>query len=275
MEPTPTRPPRPATPSPPPRRRRPARCRCAASAGSSPPHRLAARRSSPRSSSPRPSSRWPRRSCSAPSSTTRCPQQDLRLLVWLVARHGRRRRRDLRARRRPDLDLAPTVGQQVMHRLRTDVFTPPAAPVDRLLHPHPHRRGAVPHHQRHRRHAVRRHLDRDVDRRRTSPPPSPPRRHGRAVLAALAGLAGRAAAGDLPDPPGRADAPRRSPRSAQRELADLNVTIEEGLSISGVQLSKTHGHRRRAGRPLHRVVGPPDRPGAALRARRPLADGRR
>ena len=27
----------------------------------------------------------------------------------------------------------------------------------------------------------------------------------------------------------------------QRELADLNVTIEEGLSISGVQLSKTMG----------------------------------
>ena len=27
----------------------------------------------------------------------------------------------------------------------------------------------------------------------------------------------------------------------QRELADLNVTVEEGLSISGVQLSKTMG----------------------------------
>ena len=60
----------------------------------------------------------------------------------------------------------------------------------------------------------------------------------------------------------------------QRELADLNVTIEEGLSISGVQLVPDHGHRARAGRPLHRVVGTADRPGAALPARRALADGR-
>ena len=50
----------------------------------------------------------------------------------------------------------------------------------------------------------------------------------------------RAAAGDLADPPGRADAPRRSPPQRQRELADLNVTVEEGLSISGVQLQPDH-----------------------------------
>ena len=32
--------------------------------------------------------------------------------------------------------LSTTVGQRVMHGLRTAVFTPPAAPVARLLHPH-------------------------------------------------------------------------------------------------------------------------------------------
>ena len=110
--------------------------------------------------------------------------------------------------------ISTTVGQRVMHRLRTDVFTPPAPAVGRLLHPHPHRRGAVPDHQRHRRHAVRGHLDRDVDRLE----PHHRRRHrgrdGRAVLAAVAGLAGRAAAGDLPDPPGRPDAPDDHRRSA-------------------------------------------------------------
>ena len=61
----------------------------------------------------------------------------------------------------------------------------------------------------------------------------------------------------------------------QRELADLNVTVEEGLSISGIQLSKTMGAGPAADRPVHRVLGPADRPGAALVAGRPLADGAR
>ena len=130
-------------------------------------------------------------------------------------RHGRRRRRDRRARRRPDLDLH--VGRPAGHapaahrRLR-----PPAAPVDRLLHPHPHRRGAVADHQRHRRHAVRRHLDRDLDRLQPDHRGRHAGRDARAVLAALAGLAGRAAAGDLPDPPGRPHAPRDHRRAAAR-----------------------------------------------------------
>ena len=43
----------------------------------------------------------------------------------------------------------------------------------------------------------------------------------------------------------------------QRELADLNVTIEEGLSISGVQLGQDDGRRPDAGR----AGSPPPRPG--------------
>ncbi len=40
----------------------------------------------------------------------------------------------------------------------------------------------------------------------------------------------------------------------QRELADLNVTIEEGLSVSGIQLAKTMGTGRpwSSGSPLPR-----------------------
>ena len=40
----------------------------------------------------------------------------------------------------------------------------------------------------------------------------------------------------------------------QRELADLNVTIDEGLSISGVLLSKTMGTGPSLVAPVHRVV---------------------
>ena len=60
----------------------------------------------------------------------------------------------------------------------------------------------------------------------------------------------------------------------QRELADLNVTVDESLSIGGVLLARTTGTGPGAGRALHRVVGPAGRPGAARPARRPLADGR-
>ena len=52
----------------------------------------------------------------------------------------------------------------------------------------------------------------------------------------------------------------------QRELADLNVTIEEGLSISGIQLAKTMGTGPSLVRAVHRLLGPADRPGAALRS---------
>ena len=59
----------------------------------------------------------------------------------------------------------------------------------------------------------------------------------------------------------------------QRELADLNVTIEEGLSINGVQLAKTMGTGPSLIEQVHRLLGPPHRPGAALSAGRALADG--
>ena len=82
--------------------------------------------------------------------------------------------------------ISTKVGQQVMHRPAHRRLRPPAAPVDRVLHPHPDRRGAVAHHQRHRRHGVGRHLDRDVHRVQ----PDHRRRHrrgdGRAVVAAVA-----------------------------------------------------------------------------------------
>ena len=201
------------------------------------------------------------------------PRQDVPLLVWLVAgmvavaavTAGARRRADLALHDRRPAGHAPAAHR----RLRA-----PAAPVARLLHPHPRRRGAVAAHQRHRRHAVGRHLDRHLDRLQ----PHHRRRHrgrdGRAELAAVAALAGRPAAGDLADPPGRPDAPRRSPPQRQRQLADLNVTVEEGLV-----------GQRRAARQQDLGTGPAlvdrftassdaaGRPRAALPARRPLADG--
>ena len=105
----------------------------------------------------------------APSSTTPCPGRTCRLLAWLVV--GMVAVAAVTAA----LGVVQTwistkVGQQVMHSSAHRRLRPPAAPVARLLHPDPHRRGAVPDHQRHRRHGVGRHLDRHVDRRRTSPP---------------------------------------------------------------------------------------------------------
>ena len=85
-------------------------------------------------------------------------------------------------------------------------------------------------------------------------------------------LAGRDAAGHLPDPQGRRGCAARSPPQRQRELADLNVTIEEGLSISGVQLSKTMGAGAALIDRFTASLGPADRPGAAL-ASWPAAGG--
>ena len=59
----------------------------------------------------------------------------------------------------------------------------------------------------------------------------------------------------------------------QRRLADLHVQIEEGLSVSGVLLTKTLGAAPRADRPLRGDLGRPRRPRDPLPARRPLADG--
>ena len=141
-------------------------------------------------------------------------------------RHGRRRRRDLRARRRPDLDLhrrsasgsctgcAPT-SSRTCSGSRSAFFT------------------------RTRTGEVQSRITNDIGGMQsvvTSTATSVASNLTTAVatavamvalsLAAHAGLAGRAAAGDLADPPGRPDAPRDH-RAQQRELADLNVTVDE------------------------------------------------
>ena len=119
----------------------------------------------------------------------------------------------VRARRRPDLDQhhgRPARHARAAHRR----LRPPAAPVDRLLHPHPHRRGAVADHQRHRRHAVRRDVDRDLDRLEPDHHGRHRRRDGGAVLAARADLAGRAPAGDLAHAAGSRGCAARSPPSS-------------------------------------------------------------
>ena len=104
--------------------------------------------------------------------------------------------------------VSTRVGQQVMHRLRTDVFTHLQRQSHRLLHQDPHRRGAVAHHQRRRRPAVGRHQHGDLDRGQPDHDRRHGRRDGRAVLAALADLPRRAPPVDLADPPRRADAAR-------------------------------------------------------------------
>ena len=168
------------------------------------------------------------------------PQRDLRLLVLARRRDDRRRRRHRGARRRPDLDLhrrRPARHAPAAHRR----LRPPAAPVARLLHPHPHRRGAVAHHQRHRRHAVRRHLDGDVDRRQPHHRRRHRRRHGRAVLAALARLAGRAAAGRARSPAGSRACAARSPPSASASWPTSTSPSRRACRSAALQLAKTLG----------------------------------
>ena len=198
-------------PSPPPRRPRPATSRCAGSAACSPP--TAGRWPwSPRSSWRPRSSAWPRRSCCARSSTTRCPSRtsscwsgwSLGMVAVAAVTSALRRHPDLDQHQGRPAGHAPAAHRRVRA---------PAAAVDRLLHPDPHRRGAVPHHQRHRRHGSGGHLDRDLHRLQPDHRGRHRGRDGRAVLAAVADLAGRHAAGDLPDPQGRPHAPGHHHRS--------------------------------------------------------------
>ena len=96
-----------------------------------------------------------------------------------AAHHDRRRG----ARRAADVDLhdgRPARHARPAHaRLRA-----PAAPVARLLHAHARGRGAVAPDQRHRRHAVGRDLDGDVDRVQHDRRGRHRGRDGRAELAA-------------------------------------------------------------------------------------------
>ena len=128
-------------------------------------------------------------------------------------RDGRRRGRDPAARRRADLavDAGRPAGDARAAHLG---LRAPAAPVARLLHPHPRRRGAVAPHQRRQRDAGRRHLDRHVDRLEPHHRRRHHRRDGRAVVAAVAALAARHPAGPVADPQGRPAPPRGDRRPA-------------------------------------------------------------
>ena len=228
--------------------------------------------SSPRSSSRRPSSRWPHRSCCAPSSTSPCRSRNLSLLGLAGHRHGRRRRRDLRARRRPDLDLAPRSASRSCTGCAPTCSRTCSASRSRFF-------------TRTRTGEVQSRITNDIGGMQsvvTSTATSIASNLTTAVATAVAmvALSWRLSLISLVVLPPSICLTRRVARmrraitaQRQRELADLNVTIDEGLSISGVQLSQDHRHRPRAGRAVHRLVGPADRPGAALAARRPLADG--
>ena len=89
------------------------------------------------------------------------PQQNLTLLIWLVV--GMLAVAGITAALGViQTWISTNIGQQVMHALRTDVFAHLQRQSNRVLHPCPHRGRAVPHHQRHRRDAVRGHLDRNL-----------------------------------------------------------------------------------------------------------------
>jgi ATP-binding cassette subfamily B protein len=167
------------------------------------------------------------------------PHQNVRLLVWLVAGMV------AVAAVTSALGVLQTwistaVGQQVMHRLRTDVFT------------HLHRQ-SVAFFTRTRTGEVQSRITNDIGGMEsvvTSTATSIAANLTTAVATAVAMLAlsWRLSLVSLVVLPpsiylSRKVAQMRRAITAQRqrELADLNVTIEEGLSISGVLLSKTMG----------------------------------
>ncbi|WP_432896576.1 ABC transporter ATP-binding protein [Micromonospora matsumotoense] len=167
------------------------------------------------------------------------PERDLTLLVWLVV--GMIAVAAVTA----VLGVAQTwistrVGQLVMHRLRTDVFA------------HLHRQ-SIAFFTRTRTGEVQSRITNDIGGMQavvTSTATSIASNLTTVVatLVAMVALSWRLTLVSLVVlPPAiwltrRVAAMRREiTAQRQRELADLNVTIEEGLSISGVQLSKTLG----------------------------------
>ncbi|MEU1606091.1 ABC transporter ATP-binding protein [Micromonospora matsumotoense] len=167
------------------------------------------------------------------------PERDLTLLVWLVV--GMIAVAAVTA----VLGVAQTwistrVGQLVMHRLRTDVFA------------HLHRQ-SIAFFTRTRTGEVQSRITNDIGGMQavvTSTATSIAANLTTVVatLVAMVALSWRLTLVSLVVlPPAiwltrRVAAMRREiTAQRQRELADLNVTIEEGLSISGVQLSKTLG----------------------------------
>jgi ATP-binding cassette, subfamily B, bacterial len=167
------------------------------------------------------------------------PQQNVNLLVWLVV--GMVAVAALTAA----LGVVQTwistrVGQQVMHRLRTDVFS------------HLHKQ-SIAFFTRTRTGEVQSRITNDIGGMEsvvTSTATSIASNLTTAVATAvaMAALSWRLSLISLVVMPPAIYLTRKVARmrrtitaQRQRELADLNVTIEEGLSISGVQLSKTLG----------------------------------
>ncbi|GAA1898075.1 ABC transporter ATP-binding protein [Asanoa iriomotensis] len=165
------------------------------------------------------------------------PQQDLRLLVWLViGMIGV-------AAATSALGVVQTwistaVGQKVMHRLRTSVFS------------HLHRQ-SVGFFTRTRTGEVQSRITNDIGGMETVVTTTATSIASNltttiATIAAMVALSWQLSMVSLIVLPPSIWLTRRVARmrraitdQRQRELADLNVTIEEGLSVSGAQLSKT------------------------------------
>jgi ATP-binding cassette, subfamily B, bacterial len=170
---------------------------------------------------------------------TALPQQDLTLLIWLVlgmiavaavtSAFGV-----------VQTWISTKIGQQVMHGLRTDVFA--------------HlQRQSIAFFTRTRTGEVQSRITNDIGGMQsvvTSTATSVASNLTTAVAtaAAMTALSWRLTLISLVVMPPAVYLTRRVARmrrtitaAQQRELADLNVTVEEGLSISGIQLSKTMG----------------------------------
>ncbi|MDQ1719947.1 MAG: ATP-binding cassette, subfamily bacterial [Pseudonocardiales bacterium] len=170
---------------------------------------------------------------------TALPRQDVGLLVWLVVGML------VVAAITSALGVVQTwistkIGQQVMHRLRTDVFA--------------HlQRQSIAFFTRTRTGEVQSRITNDIGGMQsvvTSTATSVASNLTTAVATAvaMAALSWRLSLVSLLVMPPAIHLTRRVARMRreitgrrQRELADLNVTIEEALSISGIQLSKTMG----------------------------------
>ncbi len=167
------------------------------------------------------------------------PHQNVRLLIWLVA--GMVAVAAVTsALGVVQTWISTTVGQKVMHRLRTDVFTH----LQRL---------SIGFFTRTRTGEVQSRITNDIGGMEsvvTSTATSIAANLTTVVATAvaMAALSWRLSLVSLVVLPPAIWLTRRVARmrreitaQRQRELADLNVTIEEGLSISGVQLAKTMG----------------------------------
>lgn len=170
---------------------------------------------------------------------TALPRQDLNLLVWLVI--GMVAVAAVTsALGVVQTWISTTVGQQVMHRLRTDVFA--------------HlQRQSIAFFTRTRTGEVQSRITNDIGGMEpvvTSTATSIASNLTTAIATAVAMLAlsWQLSLISLVVMPPAIYLTRKVARmrraitvQRQRELADLNVTVEEGLSISGIQLSKTMG----------------------------------